>query len=708
MNSRSGMTRMWSACAWLGLSVLGQGAWAWGADRTVHVSPEGNDAWSGSLPAPNAAKADGPVASLTKARDLARALRAQGGGPVTIALRGGTYALEEPLMLTPADSGTADAPVIWTAYQGEAPVLSGGRRLTGWTRTTVNGQGAWVAPLDAREKAVPFRELWLDGKRLTRARWPKTGTLAVVGLTADEKPGEWSKGVGAFRFKGDDLKPWPGATKGEAIVATRWIESHLPLAAIDAQAHVVRFGKQSVFRIDAGDRYWVENVPECLTGPGEFVVDPAAGTVTLIAPTGVDPNRAQVVAPRLAQVLRLAGRPAEGAFVEHVVFRGLGFAYTEWFFDHPTIAQSEAAGQAGAEWSFQPDPKRSGFAQAAVGVPGAVAGRGARHCVFDRCTVSHTGTYGIELSQGCRDNKVVRCTLTDLGAGGLKIGEVVVRDDEKLQTARNEVSDCRITDGGNLYPSCIAIWIGQSSDNTVAHNEVHGFWYTAVSIGWTWGYARSAAQRNLVEWNHIHHIGTKTEGAAPLLSDMGCVYTLGNQEGTVLRNNHFHDVAGRNYGGWGIYFDEGTTHIRAENNLVYRTTHGGFHQHYGKENVVRNNLFAFGRDAQVQRTRIEDHLSFTFEDNLVLWDRGPLFAGSWGKLNVAFKGNTYWRTEKPNEVRFGEMTWDQWRSAGMDPNGKIADPHLTSPAQGDFRPTPQTQAALAGFKPFDVSAAGPR
>jgi len=80
-------------------------------------------------------------------------------------------------------------------------------------------------------------------------------------------------------------------------------------------------------------------------------------------------------------------------------------------------------------------------------------------------------------------------------------------------------------------------------------------WYTAISMGWTWGYGKSAAQRNQVEYNHIHHIGIKTDDDQPILSDLGGIYTLGNQEGGMIRFNKFHDMAAIKYGGWGIYFD---------------------------------------------------------------------------------------------------------------------------------------------------------
>lgn len=673
---------------------------------TIHVAPDGNDSWSGKLPAPNATRNDGPVATPAKARDLVRALKAtKAEGPIRVELRGGTYFLAEPLTLTPADSGTAQAPVVWSAYKDEHPVLSGGQRLANWTRTTVNGHEAWVARLPGGETAT-VRELWLDGQRLTRARWPKKGTLRVVGLSDKEKHDNWFKGVTEFRYEGNDLKAWPTAADGEAIVADRWAESHMPITSIDEAKHVIHFGKRSVFVLEADDRYWIENVKEQLTEPGEFFFDPRARTVTLIAPVGVDPNKAQVVAPRLVQVLRLTGRPAAGEFVENVTFRGLGFANTEWFFDRSSPGSRGSRAQ-GDESSFHADPAMSGFGQAAIGVPGAVVGRGVRTCNFEACEVAHTGTYGIELAAGCQSNRVTRCKLTDLGAGAIKIGTMNVRDGASDQTTGNVVSDCTIADGGNLFPSCVAVWIGQSPGNTIAHNDIHGFWYTAISIGWTWGYARSSAQKNVVESNHIHHIGTKSDGVAPILSDMGCVYTLGDQEGTVIRNNHFHDVAGLKYGGWGIYFDEGTTHILAENNLVYRTTHGGFHQHYGKENTVRNNVFAFARDGQIQRTRVEAHRSFTFENNIVLWDKGPLFTGDWSKRTVAFDGNTYWRTDG-GTISFAGKTFAEWQKAGMDVHSKIADPHLASPSAGDFALTASSQPALAGFKSFDVSNAGPR
>lgn len=115
---------------------------------TLYVATDGNDRWSGQSPASNAGRTDGPLATVQAARDRARQLRsavAGAGDAVTILVRGGVYHLAEPLVLEPQDSGTAESPVIYAAYGGEHPVLSGGRVIRGCKA----GTGGWGIYLDA-------------------------------------------------------------------------------------------------------------------------------------------------------------------------------------------------------------------------------------------------------------------------------------------------------------------------------------------------------------------------------------------------------------------------------------------------------------------------------------------------------------------------------------------------------------------------------
>src|SRR5256714_15485853 len=195
-----------------------------------------------------------------------------------------------------------------------------------------------------------------------------------------------------------------------------------------------------------------------------------------------------------------------------------------------------------------------------------------------------------------------------------------------------------------MFHRAIGIGIGQSPGNHLSHILIHDFYYTGIAIGWTWVYGPACASNNLVAFNHVHHIGVRSDGDGPILSDMGGIYTLGKQPGTRIINNLWHDIAGLRYGGWGIYFDEGSSGIIAESNVVYRTTHGGFHQHYGETNSVWNNVFAFGRDQQLQRTRVEPHLSFSFETNIIYFDSGDLLAGDWSLDSYQMDRNLYFDT----------------------------------------------------------------
>ena len=98
----------------------------------------------------------------------------------------------------------------------------------------------------------------------------------------------------------------------------------------------------------------------------------------------------------------------------------------------------------------------------------------------------------------------------------------------------------------------------------------------------------SQAQGNIVEYNHIHDIG---QG---MLSDVAGIYTC-STPGSRIRYNRVHDVSRRDYGGWGIYPDQGSHDLLIQKNLVYRCQDGALFAHHNRNITAENNIFAFNR-----------------------------------------------------------------------------------------------------------------
>ena len=667
------------------------------APMIFYVSPEGNDLFTGTLARNNGRRTDGPFASIGHARDAARIASHGASGKVvrsvTVVIRGGTYWLQQPLILGPSDSGTAEFPIIYTAYPHEKPVLSAGRPIRGWGLGELNGHKVWTARIPTlRDADVAFHELWVAGRRATLARSPNEGFYHAGQVPGLKKDTPLQVGQKQFEIGDGDVKALPDIQDADVVLMSLWIDSHLPIESVDEAKRLLTFTRPTVLHMSPGDPYFVEGAAELLDAPGEWYFNQHSATIYYLPRNGETMIGSEAVMPWHQQVVRLQGDLKQGQFVNHVKFSGLTFSHSEW--DLPRQQKLGAP------------PTSSGFSQAAIGVPGAVWGVGVHDCVFEDCTISHAGNYGIELGAGCQRNVITHCQIVDLGAGGVKFGSTSLPKNDVEAAHSNQLLDSTVADCGKLYPSAVGVWIGQSSQNVIVHNAIHDLYYTGISIGWTWGYGPSAAGDNLVELNDIHHIGRPQDSSGPVLSDMGGIYTLGKQPGTVIRNNRFHDISALRYGGWGIYFDEGSSGLLAENNLVYNTTHGGFHQHYGQDNIVRNNIFALGRDAQIQRTRQEDHRSFTFTHNIVYWDSGSLLAGKWAD-NVEMDDNIFWHVSG-SDVKFAGKTFTEWQKAGKDAHSRFADPQFADPKHGNFQIRAGVESLGSLFVPFDVSTAGPR
>jgi hypothetical protein len=652
---------------------------------TLYVSPQGNDAWSGRLAKANNERTDGPKASLAGARDEIRKFKAQGPlkEPVQVVVAAGTYTLAEPFVLTPQDSGTKDCPITYQAADGAKPLFSGGRIITDFQP---GKDGIWQVRIpDVAQGKWYFEQLFVNGQRATRARTPnkwyhymgETSEIPIEG-----KQGQYRR---TTPVRPDALEPLRELTSREIHDVTlvayhKWCITRRYLTDIDTAANIiVTVGEQLKSYSDwpSNTRFHLENFKTALDAPGEWFLA-RDGMLYYKPRPGEDMTTAEVAAPVVEKLVIFEGNAEAGQFVKHIKLKGLTLHHNRYVLP------------------------QAGYApfQAAYATEAAVMADGARNITLEDCEIGHIATYGVWFRQGCRDCRLERSYIHDLGAGGVRIGEGAIRPDEPSRTSHITVDNNIIRTGGRIYTSAVGVWIGQSADNTLTHNEIADFFYTGISVGWRWGYAESLGKRNTIRFNNVHHIGWG------VLCDMGGIYTLGPSEGTVVSDNIFHDVYAYSYGGWGLYTDEGSTGIVIENNLVYNVKTGCFHQHYGKENIIRNNIMAFSKLYQVQATRVEEHLSFNFQNNIVYYTEGVLLSGPWTQVRINMDNNCYWNAAG-KAVDFVGKTLDDWRKeTGHDKTSIVADPLFVDPQNFDFHLKPDSPALKLGFKPFDYTKAG--
>lgn len=695
----------------------------------IYLSPDGNDKWSGLIPKRNKANTDGPLRTLEGFRNLLRMMKEgrsyhpsrQRVGeclsePLAVCLRGGTYPLKSAVVFGAEDSW----PITFMPYPGEKAVISGGERIKGWRTTNINGRAAWVTELpEVAQGRWYFRQLFVNGRRAQRPRFPKRGLLRMKEVPGMSLPAWWGGG-GQTRFvcNPGEGRPFRNIEDVEAVYLHWWIEERSGLSSFDPATNTITMKRPSHSALvgQNGSQladYYLDNVFEELNEPGQWYLDRPKGALYYIPLRGETMAEAEVIAPRCLQLIVLAGCPNENRYVEHIRFSGLCFAHTDWRHPDP----SDGCALEGPDGCFTSRTGRlqrrgikAGTSQAACDVPGVIHFKGARHCAIENCAIEHIGWHGIEIAEACSGIRVCGCTVRDTGGGAVKINGAAARDHDvkTMQTGHIVVADNEIAHCGRIFHSSVGVLSMNAHNVAICHNHIHDIFYSGISCGWEWGYQENISRDNLIAFNHIHDIGQK------MLSDMGGIYTLGVQPGTVLRNNLIYNVSSAHYGGWCIYTDEGSSHILIENNVCFDADREPFHQHYGRENIVRNNIWAFGGEGVAVYSRLEPHRGCMFLRNIMVSKGEAIFVSRYppeaeagrifSDVNVFYsvKGKPYFK------VGGKKLTMRQWQALGHDIHSITANPRFRNIAKRDFRLPANSPALKLGFVPIDLSRVGPR
>lgn len=677
------MTRVFSApITLIACALLLLPAACLAAEAVLHVAPDGSDDGAGGEQA--------PFRTLTRARDEIRGMKQGAGlpeGGMRVVIHGGVHQLDEPLILTPEDSVTPSAPITYAAAEGERPVLSGGRRITGLQR---NADGSWSTTVEgATDHAWVFRQLFVDGRRYIPARSPNEATYFIVRGV----PPEGGSGTAKDRFvyRGDDLEPWPNLPDVELRIYFSWNAGSFPLKSVDPDTHIVTLGGPAVWELPKPGMstcpYIVQNHPGACDAPGEWQLDRATGELRIIPFGDEDLGAAEVIVPALERLIIAEGAPDEGRYVEHVRFEGLSFQHAAWVLP----------------------PEGFSMPQAASGLGAALEFHAARSCAVVGCEVAHVGRYGIGFGMDCSGNTIQHNHLHDLGGGGVRIGTSDRPSVFDRLAHHNLVDNNFIHDGGHIHPGATGIYMAYGRSNTFSHNEITDLRYTGISLGWTWSIVRSGTRENIVEHNHVHHV-------MRLLHDGGGIYSLGLTPGSVIRGNLVHDIGMQpDPVGHGIYIDGGSSGLLCENNICHDCGSGGIRIQHGTSCItVLNNISAFcgfGLGIDSERTNI-------FEYNIVYLDGDGTpfaFVPQWQSYNKIIDYNVYWRADG-QEPLFLSFTWEEWRekqgikdiwyTPRMDPHSRVADPLFVDAEARDFRLQPDSPALALGFRPIDMTGVG--
>ncbi len=683
-----------------------------------YVSPNGSDAWSGTITAPSENGSNGPFATLERARDAVRQLKDSKSTDIVVHLRGGTYMLDETVVFGLEDSGKGDSTITYAAYPGEKPVLSSGKRIEGWA--TVKGRLPRLPDVAQGKVLVAnvsrkFLTLYDEAGMLPRAQ--SESFKPLKGSNATE-----------LHFPEGKLKNWDNVEDVEILVRpTRdWIVNMLPLASVDEKAGIARTSVVATYGMTKHGA-WIENVLEELDQPGEWVLNSKEGKVYLWPR-----NDSPVFAPQLLELIRVEGKiDKEGPKdipVRNIRFKGLTLKHGERY----TLTNDDAGLQ--HDWDML--DKDNALLRL----------RGAENCAIEQCHFLHSGSGAIRVDLHGMDNEIVGNHIEYMGGGGILL--CGYGPGTKDVNKRNLVYDNYVHHVGEIYWQSPGIFLWQSGENSVANNLIHDTNYIGLIVsGCVIRFFDMEDKReqvrairrhevgelpenyeaddvepflhsrnNLIEYNEIHHVMKK-------LGDGNGIYIRGAGPGNVIRRNYVHHLVSATPKQSAIRTDGGQMDTLIAENIIYKCKSQGMTLKLNNRFV--NNIIAdviAPRGVYLKIVEGPSHgaansrnIYYSSKDDCTIiaepgGGRGRVGEDSRGRVTARMgdmdSDHNIYFCKADNSI--AEKVLAKLQGDGVDANSRTEDPLFIDPENGDFRFKPGSPALEMGIVEIDVSRIGLR
>ena len=564
----------------------------------IHVAPTGSDTHPGTREA--------PVQTLEKARVLAQSVRkSRPTEAVDILMHPGTHAISKTVLFKQEDSGTAEAPLNIVAWQDPAapnarPILVGGVVVGGWKKCTFNGRSdVFEADLKPLSLAAPFKQVYLNGKRLIWARYPNEdrahpysgGWAYVDGVRPPMYKDIEGERTDTVVLRAKDAHPWSRPQDGEVCIFPRynWWNRIEKIAAYDLQTRTITLTKKMQYAARPEDRFCIMGMREELDAPGEWYQDVENQKLYLIPPAGTDLTKDVVTVPTVNDILSFLK-------THHVNVRELDVSCAE---------------QCAIRFS-QCD-----------------------YVTMEKCSVHDLGYFqgaAIALDRGTH-NTVRGCDIWNIGGHGVSVNG---GDKVKLERSEHVVDNCYIHHVGQFNRHGLGVMVGGVGVQ-VSHNLIHDTPRCGIFHG---------GAINTLEYNRIRHCNLEME-------DTGATYTGGWTGGwQTIRYNHCSDSIGFNNHGqffvfaWGIYLDESGCGNDVYGNIVERCQVGAMHLHNARENHIYNNIFANNAGPQGKTHQLSLQTWNNSPSGVFLRDRQPKMLKEYEKLMV----NPAWKAMRGMQV----------------------------------------------------------